>query len=197
MKNLLVIALILLPVFAFCTSAGESGNSMNLTITSLPHIATEMKIDAYTIEPDEKCWIMTYYGDTLIERHTPYETKDSATPINGFQFLLGNDPDKQITQTNGAMHYKVLLDPIKYAAGETYQILVECGASSCNMQNFTTTPMRIYPIDIMGINTIHSFALDPRYMLNLILVSAFLGIILFGWFKKRKPEKSNGMQPKK
>jgi hypothetical protein len=187
MKNLLLLALLLIPVFAFCVNAGESENSMNLTVTSSPHINTNLKIDAYTIEPDQKCWIMTYYGDLLIERSPPYESKSSDTPVSLIQFLL-TDPDKQITGLNGAMHYNVKLDPMKYVSGETYQVLVECGSLSCAMENFTTTPLRFYESEILGINYMWGIKDNARYMINMFLGLLCIGIIIspFLYLKLRR-----------
>lgn len=179
MKTLPFILLLFISTLAFCTQPDTSENNMNVSITSDPHIATFLKVDAQTSEPDNKCWVMTYYQDIMIDRINPYESRTSETPINSIQFLL-TDPEKQITQPNGAMHTNVFLIPSKYAAGETYQLLVECGASSCNMQNFTASAPRFYEAELMGINFIHSFALDPRYMINSFIVITVLGTLLGG-----------------
>jgi len=160
---------------------------MLMNITDNPFINTPLKIDGYTIEPTAKCWITTYLNDTIIERIHPYEPRSKDTPLNLIQYLQ-QDPDILVTQPNGAFHYKLNLDISKYTFDTTYQILVECGTSSCNMKEFTPGPIRVYPIEILGLNTLYGLASNTKYLFNLVITMILLLIIvtpIYLYLKKR------------
>lgn len=176
-RSFLITFFILFPVFAFCTQAGQSENNMTLNVTDLPNIGTAFSIDAYTIETASKCYITTYFGDVIIDYITPYQNRDVATTLSSIQYLFG-DKEKLITQSNGVMHTNVLLSPLKYAANQTYGVLVECGSSSCVYQNFTTSQLRLHTPEIIGLNVVHGLATNTQYLINLVIVLIFIGVPL-------------------
>ena len=191
-SRFLLVALLLTSCFAlpaFC-NIPEVSNGITMDIIEDIPLGRVQAINANVSLSNEKCYVTIYHNNVTIEKYIPFKPTDwDVPPMQCFlSYCTPKDKPYLMTDENGFLRENIPISMFKYATGNEYDLLLECG-SNCAMKQFNVTYMSIEPVEYGIWNIVWSVSNEPiKYVQLIIYVILFISIFKFAYnlFKKSK-----------